>query len=93
MFHDEADIIIKSGSGGHGCVSFRREKFVPEGGPDGGDGGDGGDIVFTTNRHLNTLSAFVRRRHWRAKNGAQGGSRNCHGKSGDDLIIEVPCGT
>ncbi len=93
MFHDEAEIMIKSGNGGQGCVSFRREKFIPEGGPDGGDGGDGGDVVFTTNRHLNTLSAFVRRRHWKAKSGEQGRARNCHGKSGEELLIEVPMGT
>ncbi len=93
MFHDEAAIMIKSGNGGHGCVSFRREKFVPEGGPDGGDGGNGGDVIFVTNQHLNTLSTFVRRRHWKAQNGEQGQSRMCSGRSGDDLIIEVPMGT
>lgn len=93
MFHDEAEITIKSGNGGQGCVSFRREKYIPEGGPDGGDGGDGGDVVFITNRHLNTLSAFVRRRRWKASNGEQGRSRNCHGKSAPDLVVEVPMGT
>ena len=93
MFHDEAAITIKSGNGGHGCVSFRREKYIPEGGPDGGDGGKGGDVVFVASRHLNTLSAFVRKRKWKARNGEDGRSRNCHGKSGADLEIEVPLGT
>ncbi|NRA38167.1 MAG: GTPase ObgE [Planctomycetes bacterium] len=93
MFHDEAEITISSGKGGDGCVSFRREKFVPEGGPDGGDGGDGGAVVFITNPHLNTLSAFIRRRHWKAKGGMQGGGSLCSGKKGEDMVIEVPQGT
>lgn len=91
--HDEATIVIRSGNGGDGCVSFRREKYVPEGGPDGGDGGRGGDVVIIARRNLNTLSAFVRRRHWKAEHGVQGGGRNCSGADGEDLILEVPCGT
>ncbi|TVR12405.1 MAG: GTPase ObgE [Planctomycetota bacterium] len=93
MMHDEATIVIRSGNGGDGCVSFRREKYVPEGGPDGGDGGRGGDVVIIARRNLNTLSAFIRRRHWKAPHGEQGGSRNCSGAKGNDLVLEVPCGT
>lgn len=91
--HDEAVIHIRSGNGGDGCVSFRREKYVPEGGPDGGDGGRGGDVVLVARTNLNTLSAFIRRRHWKAEHGVQGGSRNCSGPNGADLILEVPRGT
>ena len=93
MLRDEAEIIIRSGSGGAGAVSFRREKFAPFGGPDGGDGGRGGDVVFAATIHSNTLAAFIRRRKWFAENGEKGQSTNCSGKSGADLVIEVPCGT
>jgi GTPase len=93
MFHDEADIIIRSGNGGAGCISFRREKYVPEGGPDGGDGGKGGDVIAVANPHLSTLTVFTRKRTWKARPGQQGGSRNCAGLSGEDLILELPCGT
>ena len=93
MFHDEATIEFRSGNGGPGCVSFRREKFVPEGGPDGGDGGRGGDVVFVANENINTLTAYVRRRKWKAKNGEPGTSRRCAGKSAPALRLEVPCGT
>jgi GTP-binding protein len=93
MLQDEATIQIRSGNGGPGAVSFRREKFAPEGGPDGGDGGRGGDVIFMATIHLNTLSPFIRRRHWYADNGAPGTGQNCSGKSGEDLIVSVPCGT
>lgn len=93
MFHDETTIDIRSGNGGPGCVSFRREKFIPEGGPNGGDGGRGGDVVFVASDHQNTLTAFVRRRKWHARNGDPGGNSNCTGKSAEPLILEVPCGT
>lgn len=93
MLRDEAEIVVRSGHGGPGAVSFRREKFAPMGGPDGGDGGRGGDIVFVATIHMNTLSPFIRRRHWRAENGEPGGMAQCSGKSGADLEIQVPCGT
>lgn len=93
MLRDEAEIIVKSGAGGSGALSFYREKFVPEGGPDGGDGGEGGDIIFEATPHMNTLSPFIRRRHWRADSGNKGGGKLCSGKAGEDLVIKVPCGT
>jgi len=93
MLLDEAEIIIRSGNGGPGAVSFRREKFVEFGGPDGGDGGRGGDVVFAATIHMNTLAPFIRRHHWRALHGDPGGGDNCTGKSGPELIVEVPCGT
>ncbi len=93
MFHDEATITIRSGNGGPGCVSFRREKYIPEGGPDGGDGGRGGSVIAVANRHINTLTAYIRRRKWKAKNGLPGEGRNKSGRSGVDLILEMPCGT
>ncbi len=93
MFADSARIIIKSGKGGDGHVSFRREKYVPDGGPDGGDGGKGGDIIFVVDEGLNTLTDFRHRRKYAAENGEEGGKRNCHGKNGADLIIKVPAGT
>lgn len=93
MFADSARIIIKSGKGGDGHVSFRREKYVPDGGPDGGDGGKGGDIIFQVDEGLNTLTDFRHKRKYAAENGEDGGKRNCHGKNGADLIIKVPAGT
>ena len=93
MLHDEAEIRVKSGKGGDGCASFRREKFVAEGGPDGGDGGRGGHVVFRATQHRNTLTPYLRKRVWKARNGEQGGSRQKTGKSGEDLLCEVPCGT
>ena len=92
-FIDEAHIYVKAGNGGAGIVSFRREKYIPMGGPDGGDGGDGGSIYVTGCINLNTLSDFRHTRHFVAKNGARGQSRNCTGAKGDDVIIEVPLGT
>lgn len=93
MFADRAKIIIKSGKGGDGHVSFRREKYVPNGGPDGGDGGKGGDIIFVVDKGMNTLSDYRHRRKFAAENGEEGGKRNCHGKKGADLILKVPEGT
>ena len=93
MFADRAQIIIKSGKGGDGHVSFRREKYVPNGGPDGGDGGKGGDIIFVVDKGMNTLSDYRHRRKFAAENGEEGGKRNCHGKKGADLILKVPEGT
>ncbi len=93
MFADNARIIIKSGNGGDGHVSFRREKYVPNGGPDGGDGGHGGNLIFQIDDGLNTLVDFRHRRKYAAQNGEEGGKRNCHGKKGEDLIVKVPAGT
>ncbi|MFC3909574.1 Obg family GTPase CgtA [Legionella dresdenensis] len=92
-FVDEAIINVEAGNGGHGCLSFRREKFVPRGGPDGGDGGDGGSIFLEANSELNTLVDFRYQRHYKAENGQQGMGGNCTGKKGEDLIIHVPTGT
>jgi GTP-binding protein len=92
-FVDEALITVQSGDGGNGCVSFRREKYVPKGGPDGGDGGKGGDIVFKTASGINTLHSFNFKRHFKAKKGANGRGKNQSGKNGKDLVIQVPVGT
>ncbi len=92
-FVDEAKIEVKSGDGGNGAVSFRREKYVPRGGPDGGDGGKGGNIIFVVRRNLKTLSHLKQKQHYRAENGARGGSRQKHGKNGSDVYIHVPPGS
>ena len=92
-FADRARIIIKSGKGGDGHVSFRREKYVPDGGPDGGDGGKGGDVIFEVDDGLNTLTDYRHRRKFAAESGQEGGKKNCHGKNGADLILKVPHGT
>jgi GTP-binding protein len=92
-FVDEATIKVDAGKGGNGCLSFRREKFIPRGGPDGGDGGDGGSVYFEASSDLNTLVDFRYRRHFKAGNGQAGMGGNCTGKKGDDLIIQVPVGT
>lgn len=93
MFADRAKIYVRSGKGGDGHVSFRREKYVPNGGPDGGDGGDGGSVIFEIDEGLNTLTDFRHIRKYCAKDGEPGGKRNCRGKNGDDIIIKVPEGT
>lgn len=93
MFIDQSKIYVKSGDGGRGCISFRREKYVPKGGPDGGDGGKGGNIIFVTTTSLNTLSKFKRKRHFAAERGTHGKGSNKTGKNGEDIIIEVPVGT
>lgn len=92
-FIDEAKITIQSGDGGSGCVSFRREKFIPRGGPDGGDGGKGGDVILKSSPRKRTLYDFRYKRHLKAKNGAGGQGKKKAGKKGDDIIIEVPAGT
>lgn len=92
-FVDEAMIKIDAGNGGNGCLSFRREKFIPRGGPDGGDGGDGGSIYFQASTNLNTLIDFRYMRHYKAENGQHGMGGNCTGKKGEDLILNVPVGT
>ncbi len=93
MFADSARIIIKSGKGGDGHVSFRREKYVPNGGPDGGDGGKGGDVIFQVDEGMNTLTNFRHKRKYAAENGEEGKKRNCHGKNGQDIVVKVPAGT
>ncbi len=93
MFADSAKIIIKSGKGGDGHVSFRREKYVPNGGPDGGDGGHGGNLIFQVDDGLNTLNDFRHKRKYAAGHGEDGRKRNCHGRNGEDLVIKVPAGT
>lgn len=93
MFVDRARIFVRSGKGGDGHVSFRREKYVPAGGPDGGDGGRGGDVIFEVDEGLNTLIDFRNVRKYKAQDGENGGKRNCRGKDGEDIIIKVPEGT
>ncbi len=92
-FIDEAKILVQSGNGGKGCVSFRREKFVPKGGPDGGDGGDGGSVILVADSQKNTLVDLSYRRHHRAKRGQHGKGSDKHGKGSPDLLVHVPPGT
>ena len=92
-FVDEAIISVKAGNGGDGVVSFRREKYIPKGGPDGGDGGDGGDIIMQATANLNTLIDFRVNNQFKAEFGQAGRSKNRSGQIGEDLIIFVPCGT
>lgn len=92
-FIDEAKIYIKSGDGGRGCVSFRREKYVPHGGPNGGDGGDGGDVVMIAKRNMSSLLDHRYQQHYRAKRGEHGKGKDQHGKNAEDLFIPVPLGT
>jgi GTP-binding protein len=93
MFYDESNINVKAGDGGDGCVAFRREKYVPFGGPAGGDGGNGGDVLLYVDGHLNTLHRFSKKRHFKAKPGHHGRGKNQHGANGDDARIPVPPGT
>ena len=93
MFADRAKIYIRSGKGGDGHCSFRRELYVPDGGPDGGDGGRGGDVIFEIDKGLNTLADFRHKRKYVAPDGEQGGKRKCHGKDAEDIILKVPEGT
>lgn len=92
-FVDEAVILVQAGKGGDGCISFRREKFVPRGGPDGGDGGDGGDVWIVGTQSLESLSDLEYRRLYKAKRGSHGRGKNQHGKNGDSVYIPVPLGT
>lgn len=93
MFIDNVKIHIKSGDGGNGCVSFRREKYVPRGGPNGGDGGKGGSVIFKADSSLSTLIDFRYKRHYKAGSGKHGMGGDKTGKNGDDIIIKVPCGS
>lgn len=93
MFVDEAEIFVKAGDGGPGAISFRREKYIPKGGPDGGDGGSGGSVYFVADPSENTLLDFSSRHHWRADRGLPGQGKKMYGRSGEDLIIRVPPGT
>lgn len=93
IFIDQVKLSLKSGRGGDGCISFRREKFIPNGGPDGGDGGRGGDVIFKVDSNLNTLYEFRGRKSFKATPGKQGSGSQCSGKAGEDLIIKVPKGT
>jgi GTP-binding protein len=93
MFIDRVTIFVKGGDGGNGCVSFRREKYVPKGGPDGGDGGRGGSVIVRALAGADNLAGIMHRKHWRANNGQPGTGANCTGSSSEDLIIDVPPGT
>ena len=92
-FVDEAPINVRAGNGGHGCLSFRREKYVPKGGPDGGDGGDGGSVILEADENLNTLVDYRYQRHYRAQSGEPGKGKNRTGSKGEDLVLKVPVGT
>lgn len=93
MFIDQAKIYVKAGDGGNGCLSFRREKYVPKGGPDGGDGGKGGDVIFLADKHLRTLLDYRYKKHFKAERGKHGQGANKFGRSGKNTIIKVPLGT
>jgi GTPase len=93
MFIDEAEIQVAAGKGGDGCVSFRREKYIPRGGPDGGDGGDGGSVILVAQEGCDSLAPLTHRRQWSAPSGQPGSGANCHGRSAEDLVIPVPPGT
>ena len=93
MFVDRVHVEVVAGNGGRGCLSFRREKYVPLGGPDGGDGGDGGSVILKAEAGVDSLAPLSHRRQWRAKSGTMGKPANCHGRSGVDLILKVPPGT
>jgi len=93
MFVDRVDIQVEAGKGGDGCVSFRREKYVAKGGPDGGDGGDGGSVILLAEEGVDSLAAVASRKHWRAKPGGPGEGSNRHGRNAQDVILKVPPGT
>ncbi len=93
MFVDEAIIHVKAGDGGNGCVSFRREKYIPKGGPDGGDGGNGGSVIFVADAGKDTLLDFAGKHHWKAERGEAGQGKKMYGHAGADLVINVPVGT
>lgn len=93
QFVDYAEIFVKAGNGGKGCISFRREKYVPKGGPDGGDGGNGGSVIIMAEPHMTTLLDFHYRKHYKAENGEQGMGALKHGRNGKDVLIKVPAGT
>ncbi len=93
VFIDEVDIVVAAGDGGNGCVAFRREKFIPKGGPAGGDGGHGGSVYLVADESLNTLQHLAGRHHWSAQRGGHGEGKNKHGKNGEDCLVRVPPGT
>ena len=93
MFVDRAIITLKAGNGGNGAVSFRREKAIPKGGPDGGNGGDGGDVVLQAEGGMSTLYDFKHQPRWEAQNGDNGGGKQCSGLRGEDLVLRLPPGT
>jgi GTP-binding protein len=93
MFVDRAEIEVNAGKGGDGCISFRRERFVPKGGPDGGDGGDGGNVVIIAQDGVDSLASLSQRRFWKAERGGHGRGANCHGRNGKHVIMRVPPGT
>src|SRR3954454_5114044 len=93
MFIDSAEIFIKAGDGGNGCIAFRREKFVPKGGPSGGDGGHGGSVWIVASKRLNTLYHLQFQREWKGGRGQHGMGSNCSGIAGEDAIIELPIGS
>ncbi|HEV7222423.1 MAG TPA: GTPase ObgE [Pirellulales bacterium] len=93
MFVDRVKIQVQGGQGGNGCVSFRREKYIPRGGPDGGDGGDGGSVIIVAEAGVDSLASLSQRKHWKAPSGEPGSGSNRHGASADDLVIRVPPGT
>jgi len=93
MFIDEAEIRVEAGKGGDGLVSFRREKYIPRGGPDGGDGGDGGSVILVAEEGVDSLAPLIHKRLWKAPSGQPGGGANCHGRSAEDIIVPVPPGT
>ncbi len=93
MFVDELKMVIQAGSGGNGCMSFRREKYVPKGGPDGGDGGDGGDVIFEGHADINSLTRLRQRQHYRGERGEHGKGKDMHGRNGRPCIVKVPIGT
>lgn len=93
MFVDRVTISIAAGKGGDGCLSFRREKYVPRGGPDGGDGGDGGSVIMMAEAGVDSLVPLAHRKHWKATNGEHGRGSGCHGRNGQDLVLKVPPGT
>ncbi|MCS7278775.1 MAG: GTPase ObgE [Thermodesulfobacteriaceae bacterium] len=92
-FIDQVKILVKAGNGGSGCISFRREKYVPRGGPDGGDGGDGGDVILMADSQIHTLYDFYHQTHFRAENGKHGMGKKMKGRDGEDLVLKVPVGT
>src|SRR5271165_2470887 len=93
MFVDRVEVFVKGGDGGPGMCSFRREKYVPKGGPDGGDGGDGGSVLVRAVAGTDSLAQVVHQKHWRAPSGGKGGTSLCTGKAGHDIVIQVPPGT
>ena len=93
MFIDKVQIVVNAGHGGNGCASFRRERFVPKGGPDGGDGGRGGDVIISSNPNQQSLSSLKNRTHYAATSGGSGSGKGKHGRNGQEVVITVPCGT